>query len=88
MTTSLRMRDILDPYRRYAVRFRKRQWSVLCMYYDEEMTQSEIAQRLGIGQNSVSCLLKRARQTMLAIDQEERMAKVEMILRAKLRDGE
>ena len=40
--------DIFEEYERYKDIFSKKQWRIVCLYYCEDMTQEQIAKKLGI----------------------------------------
>lgn len=59
-------RDAFERYKACQHRLSKGQWAAVSCYFNDEMTQEEIAHRLGVSRKAVSGRLKRAERKMEA----------------------
>ena len=58
-------RDIFEIFEKNFSLLTKRQWEIVQLYYGLDVTQEEIAEKLGIKHQSVSDILHQARQRIL-----------------------
>jgi len=68
----VRREDIFEKYNLWKAEFTKHQWAVIEMYYDECMTEKEIAQRTGKARTTINGLLNRAKKTKEECDKKLR----------------
>lgn len=67
-----RQSEIFSQYKKCQIIFSAKQWEVICLYYHEGLSESQIAKHLGKKPNTISDLLNRAKKRIETHRREHR----------------
>ena len=77
---------MFEQFERYKDKFKEKAWQTIVWYYQGELSEEQIAEKLGIGRSAVSNRLKRARDKKEQFDKERRREAYEELRKQKKDD--
>ena len=82
----IRRADVFAQFEHYKDKFKTKTWEAIVLYYERELSEKEIAEKLGVGRSAISNRLKRAKDKKDELDKERRREAYEELRKQKKDD--